>query len=50
MGALRAGLPDGLDGRRLGCGEELVHDFGAGGDDGSQFAAVDDLGGVPLEY
>ena len=24
----------------------LVHDLGAGGDDGSQFAAVDDLGGA----
>jgi len=35
----------------LGSGEELVHDLGAGGDDGSRFAAVDDLGsadgGVP---
>jgi hypothetical protein len=35
----------------LGSGEELVHDLGAGGDDGSWFASVDDLGradgGVP---
>jgi hypothetical protein len=30
----------------LGCCEELVHDFGAGGDDGSQFAAVDGFGGA----
>src|ERR1043166_6433740 len=30
----------------LGCGEELVHDFGAGGDDGPECAAVDDLGGA----
>ena len=29
----------------LGSCEELVHDFGACGDDWSQFAAVDDLGG-----
>src|SRR5436190_9706988 len=28
-----------------GSGEELVHDLGAGGDDGPQFPAVDDLGG-----
>jgi len=28
----------------LGSSEELFHDFGAGGDDGPQFAAVDDLG------
>src|SRR5215471_7005433 len=33
-------------GAGLGCREELVHDFGAGGDDGPQFAAVDDLGGA----
>src|SRR5207247_2182533 len=32
--------------RRLGCCEELVHDLGAGGDDGPEFAAVDDLGGA----
>src|SRR6516225_12325576 len=30
----------------LGCCEEFVHDLGAGGDDGPQFAAVDDLGGA----
>jgi hypothetical protein len=28
------------------CCEELVHDLGADGDDGSQFAAVDDFGGA----
>src|SRR6266568_9333816 len=32
--------------RGLGSCEELVHDLGAGGDDGPQFAAVDDLGGA----
>jgi hypothetical protein len=31
--------------RGLGSCEELVHDLGACGDDWSQFAAVDDLGG-----
>ena len=39
MGGLRAGAG-------LGCGEEFVHDLGAAGDDGSEFAAVDDLGGA----
>src|SRR5579864_7365933 len=33
-------------GAGLGRCEELVHDLGAGGDDGPQFAAVDDLGGA----
>ena len=39
LGSFRAGA--GLNSR-----EELVHDLGAGGDDGPQFAAVDDLGGA----
>src|SRR5258706_7093240 len=30
----------------LASAEELVHDLGAGGDDGAEFAAVDDLGGA----
>jgi hypothetical protein len=30
----------------VGCGEDGVHDFGAGGEDGTQFAAVDDFGGA----
>jgi hypothetical protein len=52
---LRARLARGLTGagrqqrrdprRGLGSCEEFVHDFGAGGDDRPQFAAVDDLGG-----
>jgi hypothetical protein len=33
-------------GRGLCFCEELVHDFGAGGDDGSEFAAVDEFGGA----
>ena len=33
-------------GRGLGLCEELVHDFGTGGDDGPEFAAVDDFGGA----
>src|SRR5690348_8214407 len=37
-------LPVGAQG--LGCGEEFAYDLGAGGDDGSEFAAVDDLGGA----
>jgi hypothetical protein len=32
-------------GRELCLCEELVHDFGAGGDDGPELAAVDDFGG-----
>src|SRR5206468_512449 len=39
--------PRRFSGRRgLGFCEELVHDLGAGGDDGPEFAAVDDLGGA----
>src|SRR6185437_13899561 len=36
----------GGSGSGAGSGEELVHDLGAGGDDGPEFAAVDDLGGA----
>src|SRR5260370_18389616 len=36
----------GLSEGSLACSEQIVHDLGAGGDDGSQFAAVDDLGGA----
>jgi hypothetical protein len=50
---LRASWPAVGLGRGLGLCEQLVHDFGAGGDDGSEFAAVDDFcgagGGVPDE-
>ena len=45
MGFGRAGEGP-LGGRcDLACSEELVHDFGAGGDHRPQFPPVDDLGG-----
>src|ERR1039457_29936 len=43
LGGCRAGVGVGWG---LGWCEELAHDFGACGDDGSEFAAVDDFGGA----